>query len=121
MAGRQRNPRAHSIGRGDTAPREAARHPFLYSVPRGETRRRYLPSSGRAGARAGNVRGGQVVMNARFATVISALVTVALTPASAWPQRTSAPLDAPTAGRFAALALACVQQEYPNKISHILN
>ena len=30
-------------------------------------------------------------------------------------------LDASTAGRFAALALACVQKEYPNKISHILN
>ncbi|HEV8398489.1 MAG TPA: DUF2891 domain-containing protein [Gemmatimonadales bacterium] len=52
--------------------------------------------------------------------VISALVTVALTPASVWAQRT-APLDAPTAARFAALALACVQQEYPNKISHVLN
>src|SRR5436190_102455 len=33
----------------------------------------------------------------------------------------SASPDAPTAGRFAALALACVQQEYPNKISHVLN
>ena len=30
-------------------------------------------------------------------------------------------LDAPTAGRFAALALACVQKEYPNKIAHVLN
>jgi Protein of unknown function (DUF2891). len=32
-----------------------------------------------------------------------------------------ATLDAPTAGRFAALALACVQKEYPNKIAHVLN
>ena len=32
-----------------------------------------------------------------------------------------ATLDAATAGRFAALALACVQKEYPNKISHVLN
>lgn len=31
------------------------------------------------------------------------------------------PLDAATAGRFAALALACVQKEYPNKIAHVLN
>ncbi len=53
--------------------------------------------------------------------VIAALVTVALTPRSAWAQRAAPPLDAPTAGRFAALALACVQQEYPNKISHVLN
>src|SRR5512141_802455 len=30
-------------------------------------------------------------------------------------------LDATAAGRFAALALACVQKEYPNKIAHVLN
>lgn len=30
-------------------------------------------------------------------------------------------LDAPAAGRFAALALACVGKEYPNKIAHVLN
>lgn len=30
-------------------------------------------------------------------------------------------LDERTAGRFAALALACVQKEYPNKIAHVLN
>jgi len=33
----------------------------------------------------------------------------------------TASLDAAAAGRFAALALACVQQEYPNKIAHVLN
>ena len=32
-----------------------------------------------------------------------------------------AALDERTAGRFAALALACVQKEYPNKIAHVLN
>jgi hypothetical protein len=52
--------------------------------------------------------------------VVVAMAAVALT-ASAWAQRASAPLDAATAGRFAALALACVQKEYPNKISHVLN
>ena len=31
------------------------------------------------------------------------------------------PLDAPTAGRFAKLALDCVHREYPNKIAHLLN
>src|SRR6187401_876049 len=36
-------------------------------------------------------------------------------------QQAATPLNAPAAGRFAALALACVQKEYPNKISHILN
>ena len=30
------------------------------------------------------------------------------------------PIDATAAGRFAALALKCVHQEYPNKISHTL-
>ena len=33
----------------------------------------------------------------------------------------SRPLDERTAGRFAALALACVGKEYPNKIAHVLN
>jgi hypothetical protein len=33
----------------------------------------------------------------------------------------TAPLDQATASRFAALALACVQKEYPNKIAHVLN
>ena len=36
-------------------------------------------------------------------------------------QPQSQALDAATAGRFVRLALACVQQEYPNKIAHILN
>jgi hypothetical protein len=53
-------------------------------------------------------------------TVTSAVLIVALvTPA--WAQQAAAPLDAPAAGRFAALALACVQKEYPNKIAHVLN
>lgn len=30
-------------------------------------------------------------------------------------------LDAPLAGRMAKLALACVQKEYPNKISHVMS
>ncbi len=46
------------------------------------------------------------------------VVVLAVVPASA--QQVSA-LDAPAAGRFAALALACVQKEYPNKITHVLN
>ena len=32
----------------------------------------------------------------------------------------AAELDAAAAGRFAELALACVHQEYPNKIAHVL-
>jgi len=41
---------------------------------------------------------------------------VASTPALA----ADSTLDAAAAGRFAHLALACVQREYPNKISHVL-
>ena len=52
--------------------------------------------------------------------VTVAVLTLALG-TSAWAQQSAATLDAPTAGRFAALALACVQKEYPNKIAHVLN
>src|SRR6476659_6120375 len=52
-------------------------------------------------------------------TVTSAALTVAMTSAPA--QQGTTNLDAPTAGRFAALALACVQKEYPSKIAHVLN
>jgi hypothetical protein len=50
-----------------------------------------------------------------------AVLTTALAALPARAQEAAARLDAATAGRFAALALACVQKEYPNKISHILN
>jgi hypothetical protein len=49
---------------------------------------------------------------------LAALTVAAAAPARA--QRAAA-LDERTAGRFAALALACVQKEYPNKIAHVLN
>lgn len=52
-----------------------------------------------------------------FATAV-AIVAVVGFPARAQQATT---LDAAAAGRFAALALACVQKEYPNKISHVLN
>jgi hypothetical protein len=55
-------------------------------------------------------------------TIVTFLaLTTALAARPARAQQASAALDAPTAGRFAALALACVQKEYPNKISHSLN
>jgi Protein of unknown function (DUF2891) len=41
--------------------------------------------------------------------------------ASACPAQAEPALDTATAGRFAALALYCVQREYPNKITHQLN
>lgn len=37
------------------------------------------------------------------------------------PPLTLHPLDVNAAARFAALALACVHREYPNKISHVMN
>jgi hypothetical protein len=51
------------------------------------------------------------------------LVTLGFVASIATPAAAQQParFDARTAGRFAALALACVQKEYPNKISHVLN
>lgn len=49
------------------------------------------------------------------------VLTVALATAAARAPQAAATIDERTAGRFAALALACVQKEYPNKITHVLN
>jgi hypothetical protein len=54
-------------------------------------------------------------------TVSFTLVSVALTSSPARSQQAVITLDAATAGRFAALTLACVQKEYPNKITHVMN
>jgi len=43
------------------------------------------------------------------------------TGADAGQSRLENTVDAKAAGRFAALALACVHKEFPNKISHVLN
>src|SRR5687767_4080093 len=48
-------------------------------------------------------------------------LALSLATATVQAQQTTARLDAPTAGRFAAMALACVQKEYPNKIAHVLS
>jgi Protein of unknown function (DUF2891) len=50
--------------------------------------------------------------------IISALLCLSFTAAV---PTSPPPLDAPTAERFARLALACVDREYPNKLSHLLN
>jgi hypothetical protein len=52
--------------------------------------------------------------------VTSSALIAALAAAPVWAQQT-ATLDLATAGRFASLALACLQKEYPNKITHVLN
>jgi len=46
---------------------------------------------------------------------------VALLLAQPAPAPATSQLDVQAAGRFATLALACLQQEYPNKITHVLN
>lgn len=54
--------------------------------------------------------------------LLIALLLLASTAQSPAPAPTTpTTLDVATAGRFAGLALACVQQEYPNKIAHVLN
>src|ERR1043166_4237403 len=42
-------------------------------------------------------------------------------PALAFPTEQTSTFDVKAAERFAKLALACVDKEYPNKISHVLN
>ena len=52
--------------------------------------------------------------------LLSALVFIPLISVAA--ENNAAPkFDAKAAERFAKLALACVEKEYPNKISHVLN
>ena len=48
-------------------------------------------------------------------------VLLAMSPLAAPVHAAALSLDAGAAGRFAALALACVHQEYPNKIAHVLS
>ena len=50
-----------------------------------------------------------------------AFVSGAFAVSPVFSQAPVATLDAAAAGRFAALALECVQKEYPNKIAHVLN
>src|SRR6476469_8399787 len=54
-------------------------------------------------------------------TIVIASLLVTTLSANVGEAQQRATLDAPTAARFAALALACVQKEYPNKIAHVLN
>jgi hypothetical protein len=56
----------------------------------------------------------------KFKAILAVLCVVVPT-VPAWAQQAAATIDAQTAGRFAGLALSCVQKEYPNKISHVLN
>jgi hypothetical protein len=61
-------------------------------------------------------------MKASIAAALLCLTLVVLPAAGAEPIATAAgSLDAAAAARFAALALKCLHQEYPNHISHTLN
>lgn len=53
------------------------------------------------------------------AVLALSLAALAVAPATA--RQAPAALDVAAAQRFANLALACVQKEYPNKIAHVLN
>jgi len=52
---------------------------------------------------------------------ISALILIPLISAAAREEDAAPAFDAKAAQRFAKLALACVEKEYPNKIAHVLN
>jgi hypothetical protein len=58
-------------------------------------------------------------MNA-LGTVILMLAAAATPPAGSTAGSSPPGLEAEAAGRFASLALACVHEEYPNKIAHVL-
>lgn len=63
-------------------------------------------------------RGGRSAALLALVLLLAAAVSAAARPE---PAPTAAlDLDAATAGRLAGLAFACVHQEYPNKISHVL-
>ena len=61
----------------------------------------------------------------RYSSRMSMRLPLALVGALAWAAtgaaQTAPPLPASAVERFARLALACVHQEYPNKIAHVLN
>jgi hypothetical protein len=63
----------------------------------------------------------------KFACAFLMMPIIGVAAENAAPQENIAPnpssegFDASAAERFAKLALACVQKEYPNKISHVLN
>src|ERR1700739_1638214 len=52
---------------------------------------------------------------------IFALILIPLISAAPEEKNTAPGFDEEAAERFAKLALACVEKEYPNKISHVLN
>src|SRR5579863_5301887 len=54
-------------------------------------------------------------------SLAAAVVAAPAAPQPAASTTAASPLDAAAAARFAALALKCLHQEYPNHISHTLN
>lgn len=56
----------------------------------------------------------------RKTIIVGTALCLLLCPGIAMARSDSGTLDAATAGRFAALALACVDREYPNQIRHLM-
>jgi hypothetical protein len=56
----------------------------------------------------------------RYVRAAARSLLLAALPTLAGPAAAAAPLEAAAAERFAALALACVHKEYPNKVAHVL-
>ncbi len=56
----------------------------------------------------------------RIAPLLAVLFAVGVALGAPRPLRADEPLPATAVERFADLALACVQQEYPNKLAHVL-
>lgn len=64
---------------------------------------------------------GETLMGRLGCIVMTFTLAVCAIAATAAAPGDSAPLDGPAAARFAALALKCLHQEYPNHISHTLD
>ena len=69
------------------------------------------------------MRGGRKILataGRRRLTLVLLAALASTAPVIGFDLDASSDLDAASAERFARLALACVHQEYPNKISHVL-
>ena len=84
------------------------------ALERGERR-------GRCRSSHGSILAGPLRYSTFMHRMIPAAALLAILAASPHAEAADAGMDAAAAGRFAQLALACIQREYPNKIAHVLD
>ena len=84
------------------------------ALERGERR-------GRCRSSHGSILAGPLRYSTFMHRMIPAAALLAILAVSPRAEPADAGMDAAAAGRFAHLALACIQREYPNKIAHVLD